>query len=61
MFPEQNAPPPPGQDAPAPVVKKKKVKRTEPLPSDTSGLRVSETRKEKTNVGPMPSIVIEDE
>ncbi|MBI1945210.1 MAG: hypothetical protein HYS27_05915 [Deltaproteobacteria bacterium] len=61
LFPEQNAPPPPAHDAPAPVVKKKKVKRTEPLPSDTSGLRVSETRKEKTNVGPMPSIVIEDE
>lgn len=63
LFPEQNAPPPPVQarEEPAPVVKKKKVKRTEPLPSDTSGLRVSETRKEKTNVGPIPSIVIEDE
>lgn len=60
LLPEQNAPPPPAHDPPAPV-KKKKVKRTEPLPSDTSGLRVSETRKEKTNVGPMPSIVIEDE
>lgn len=62
LFPEQNAPPPPNHEEQAPVVvKKKKVKRTEPLPSETSGLRVSETRKEKTNVGPMPTIVIEDE
>ena len=61
LFPEQNAPPPPAREEPVPVVNKKKVKRTEPLPSDTSGLRVSETRKEKTNVGPMPSIVIDDE
>ncbi|MCC7107809.1 MAG: hypothetical protein IT382_00850, partial [Deltaproteobacteria bacterium] len=43
------------------VVKKKKVKRTEPLPSQTSGLQVSETRKEKTNVGPMPTIVIDED
>lgn len=62
LFPEQNAPPPPNHDDMPPiVVKKKKVKRTEPLPSQTSGLRVSETRKEKTNVGPMPSIVIDEE
>lgn len=61
--PEQNAPPPPslGDDVPAPIVKKKKVKRTEPLPSEGSGVLVSETRKEKTQVGPMPSIVIDDE
>lgn len=63
--PEQNAPPPPSvvvsEDIPAPVVKKKKVKRTEPLPSEGSGVLVSETRKEKTHVGPMPTIVIEDE
>ena len=55
--PEQNAPPPPVMDMPIPVVKKKKVKRTEPLPTESTGLKVSETRKEKTNVGPMPSIV----
>lgn len=62
LFPEQNAPPPPQlEEAPPLVVKKKKVKRTEPLPSQTSGLQVSETRKEKTNVGPMPTIVIDDE
>lgn len=62
LFPEQNAPPPPNhEELPPVVVKKKKVKRTEPLPSETSGLRVSETRKEKTNVGPMPTILIEDE
>jgi hypothetical protein len=63
LFPEQAAPPPPiaAAAAEAPVVKKKKVKRTEPLPSQTSGLQVSETRKEKTNVGPMPTIVIDEE
>lgn len=62
LFPEQNAPPPPNHDEMPPiVVKKKKVKRTEPLPSQTSGLQVSETRKEKTNVGPMPTIVIDED
>ncbi len=67
LFPEpaQNAPPPPSmvvsEELPAPVVKKKKVKRTEPLPSEGSGVLVSETRKERTNVGPMPSIVIDEE
>lgn len=60
--PEQNAPPPPARDdVPAPIVKKKKVKRTEPLPSEGSGILVSETRKEKTQVGPVPTIVIDDE
>jgi hypothetical protein len=63
--PEQNAPPPPSmivsEDLPAPVVRKKKVKRTEPLPTESSGVKVSETRKEKTNVTPMPSIVIDEE
>lgn len=64
--PIQAAPPPSAavfdDDIPAPVVKpKKKVRRTEPLPSEGSGILVSETRKEKTHVGPMPSIVIEDD
>lgn len=63
--PEQNAPPPPSvivsEELPAPVVKKKKVKRAEPLPSEGSGVLVSETRKEKTNITPMPTIVIDDE
>lgn len=63
--PEQQAPPPPSvivsEELPAPVVKKKKVKRAEPLPSEGSGVLVSETRKEKTVVGPIPTIVIEDE
>jgi hypothetical protein len=48
-------------DMPAPVVKKKKVKRLEPLPSEGSGLLVSETRREKTMITELPSIVIEDE
>ena len=66
LFPEpqQHAPRPPSlpsDDLPAPVVKKKKVKRSEPLPSEGSGVRVSETRREKTNITPMPTIVIEDE
>lgn len=59
--PEQNAPPPPSADDAAPVVKKKKVKRAEPLPSEGSGVLVSETKREKTNIAPMPTIVIEDE
>jgi hypothetical protein len=63
--PEQNAPPPPSvvvsEELPAPVVRKKKVKRTEPLPSEGSGVLVSETRKEKTQVGPVPTIVIDED
>jgi hypothetical protein len=46
-------------DMPAPVVRKKKVKRAAPLPSAGSGTLTSETRKERTNVGPLPSIVFE--
>ena len=67
LFPEpqQNAPPPPSvivsEELPVPVVKKKKVKRLEPLPSEGSGTLVSETRREKTNVTPMPTIVIDEE
>ncbi len=49
------------EELPAPVVRKKKVKRTEPLPSEGSGLLASETRKEKTMIAQLPSIVIEDE
>jgi len=49
------------EDLPAPVVRKKKIKRTEPLPSEGSGLVVSETRREKTTITELPSIVIEDE
>lgn len=56
-------PPPPSTpiDDPVPVVRKKKVKRSEPLPSEGSGLLVSETRREKTMVTELPSIVIEDD
>lgn len=63
--PLQNAPPVPAapakDDFPAPVVKKKSSKRAEPMPSQGSGIRVSETRKEKTTISPMPSIVIDEE
>lgn len=46
---------------PPPPPKKKKVKRTTPLPSEGTGPMVTETRKEKTQVGPMPTIVIADD
>ena len=57
------APPPPSTpiEDPVPVVKKKKVKRSEPLPSEGSGLLVSETRREKTMATELPSIVIDDD
>jgi hypothetical protein len=48
-------------ELPAPVVKKKKVRRTEPLPSEGAGMIVSETRKEKTMISPMPTIVIDED
>jgi hypothetical protein len=48
-------------DLPPPVVKKKKVKRLEPLPSEASGVLVSETRREKTMIAELPSIVIDDD
>jgi hypothetical protein len=54
-------PPPPEHDVVAPVVRKKKVKRSEPLPSSLSALSVSETRRERTMITPLPSIVIEDD
>lgn len=56
-------PPPPSTptDEAAPVVRKKKVKRSEPLPSEGSGLLVSETRREKTMVTELPTIVIEED
>jgi hypothetical protein len=53
--------PPPPIDEPVPVVKKKKVKRSEPLPSEVSAVTVSETRREKTMVALLPSIVIDDD
>lgn len=60
-----NDPTPPSQpsivvseDLPPPVVKKKKVKRTEALPSESSGVLVSETRREKTEMIQLPTIVI---
>jgi hypothetical protein len=53
-------PPPPADDV-APVVRKKKVKRSEPLPSEGSGLLVSETRREKTMVTELPTIVVDDD
>lgn len=49
------------EEAPPPVVKKKKVKRTEPLPSEGSGMLVSETRREKTMITELPSIVIDED
>jgi hypothetical protein len=48
-------------DMPVPVVKKKKVKRLEPLPSEASGVLMSETRREKTMIAELPSIVIDDD
>lgn len=48
-------------ELPAPVVKKKKVRRTEPLPSEGAGTMVSETRKERTAITPMPTIVIDED
>ncbi|MBM4280341.1 MAG: hypothetical protein FJ137_06130 [Deltaproteobacteria bacterium] len=53
--------PPPEEDVAAPVVRKKKVKRSEPLPSEVSAVMVSETRREKTMIAALPSIVIEDD
>lgn len=50
------------EDFPAPIVrKKKKVKRTEPLPSESTGVVVSETRTEKASVSSLPTIVIASE
>ena len=49
------------EDLPPPVVKKKKVKRSEPLPSEASGVLVSETRREKTMISELPSIVIDED
>ena len=51
---------PPADDV-APVVRKKKVKRSEPLPSEGSGLLVSETRREKTMEPELPTIVVDDD
>ncbi len=56
----QPTPPPPADEV-APVVRKKKVKRSEPLPSEGSGLLVSETRREKTMVAELPTIVVDDD
>jgi hypothetical protein len=44
-----------------PVVRKKKVKRTEAMPSEGTGVLVGETRREKTNVKPVSSIVFDDD
>ncbi len=59
-------PPVPGpaplvDDVAAPIVRKKKTKRTEPLPSSVTAVTVSETRREKTMIAPLPSIVIDDD
>lgn len=42
------------------VKKKKKTRRAEPEPSVATSA-ISETKREKTNITPLPSIVIEDE
>jgi hypothetical protein len=47
-------------EAPVPTVKKKKVRRATPEPSVGSSA-ISELRREKTQVGPLPSIVINDD
>ena len=49
---EPEAPPPP---------KKKKVRRAQPLPSEGRGPIVMETRREKTQITTLPSIVIADD
>ncbi len=49
------------EELPPPVVKKKKVKRLEPLPSEASGVLMSETRHEKAMLSELPSIVIDDD
>ena len=49
------------QDAPAPVVRKKKVKRAQALPSEGAGTFVTETRREKTMITKLPTILIADE
>lgn len=54
--PAQAAPPPSSIE---PIVKKKKTRRTTPEPSIGS-VAVSETKREKTVVAPLPSIVIEE-
>jgi hypothetical protein len=59
--PTPPVPPPLPSVDDVPVVRKKKVKRTEPLPSEVSAVLVSETRREKTVVAALPSIVIEDD
>jgi len=68
-----SAPTPPMMMRPAPSIvvapelldeppkpKKKKTRRAEPLPS-TGISAESETRREKTNIAPMPTIVIDEE
>ncbi|MDP2341379.1 MAG: hypothetical protein Q8O67_10495 [Deltaproteobacteria bacterium] len=49
------------EELPLPVAKKKKVKRTEALPSESSGVLISETRREKTEISNLPTIVINDD
>jgi hypothetical protein len=44
-----------------PPPKKKKVRRAQPLPSEGRGPVVMETRKEKTQITTLPSIVIADD
>lgn len=53
------APPSAASPARAPVVKKKKTRRTTPEPS-VGTVAVSETKREKTVITPLPSIVIEE-
>jgi hypothetical protein len=55
------APLPSEEDLLAPVVKKKKLKRSEPLPSAATAVMVSETRREKTMIKALPSIVIDED
>ncbi len=63
LEPMQMAPKPPTMLAEelAAALKKKKVKRAEPMPSESSGALVSETRREKTNIAPMPTILVDEE
>ncbi len=64
--PAHTGPPPAPAPAAAaseelPAPKKKKVKRTEPMPSESSGVLISETRREKTEMSSLPTIVIDDD
>jgi hypothetical protein len=64
QMPVAEAPPPSLDalhDAPVPVVRKKKVKRAQALPSEGAGTFMTETRREKTMITKLPTILIADD